>query len=72
MERSGQQQQQNQTLDQKEFLHLFSVLTDLPEYKNALRLANDEGNDLLDANSLLKFLREEQEVFLIFFLIFKN
>ncbi|CAK5092333.1 unnamed protein product [Meloidogyne enterolobii] len=61
LERNGQQQQQNQALDQKEFLHLFSVLTDLPEYKNALRLANDEGNDWLDANSLLKFLREEQE-----------
>ncbi|KAL7072261.1 hypothetical protein ACQ4LE_008625 [Meloidogyne hapla] len=59
LERSGQHQ--NQTLTQKEFLHLFSVLTDLPEYKNALRLANDEGNDWLDANSLLKFLKEEQE-----------
>ncbi|KAF7639855.1 Phosphoinositide phospholipase C [Meloidogyne graminicola] len=37
------------------------VLTDLPEYKNVLRLANNEGNEWLDAFSLKNFLTEEQE-----------
>ena len=36
------------------------MLTDLPEYKSALRLANAEGNDFLDAAGLQKFLTEEQ------------
>jgi hypothetical protein len=50
----------HEALTESEFLDLFAVLTDLPEYKNALRFANSEGNENLDAAGLQKFLTEEQ------------
>ena len=49
-------------LNEAEFLRLFEVLTDLPEYKNALRLANPNGEEFLDAEGVLRFLTEEQHV----------
>ncbi|KAL3118163.1 hypothetical protein niasHT_001937 [Heterodera trifolii] len=48
-------------LNEQEFLRLFSVLTDLPEYRSVLRLANGQGNDFLDAETLRQFLTEEQQ-----------
>ena len=50
-----------EALTEDEFIELFGVLTDLPEYKSALRLATPDGNDQMDAAALQKFLSEEQQ-----------
>lgn len=49
-------------LNETEFIELFGVLTDLPEYRTALRWANSKGEEFLDASDLLKFLIFEQGV----------
>ena len=59
-------------LNLNEFMELFEVLSDLPEYRNALRLANGEGEDKMNAQQLLKFLTEEQEVKSITFICKKS
>ena len=43
-------------------MELFEVLSDLPEYRNALLLANGEGEEKMNAQQLFKFLTEEQKV----------
>uniref|UniRef100_A0A1I8AVI0 Phosphoinositide phospholipase C n=2 Tax=Steinernema glaseri TaxID=37863 RepID=A0A1I8AVI0_9BILA len=49
------------TLDENEFLRLFERLTDRPELRHALRLANEHGMETMNAEELLKFLTEEQK-----------
>lgn len=41
-------------------MQLFEVLSDLPEYRNALLLANNDGEEKLNAEQLVKFLTKEQ------------
>ncbi|KAE9555680.1 hypothetical protein FO519_001151 [Halicephalobus sp. NKZ332] len=48
-------------LNLEEFMELFEVLSDLPEYRNALILANGEGEEKMNAQKLLNFLTEEQQ-----------
>uniref|UniRef100_A0A183CG97 Phosphoinositide phospholipase C n=1 Tax=Globodera pallida TaxID=36090 RepID=A0A183CG97_GLOPA len=48
-------------LNEQEFVRLFSVLTDFPEYRGVLRLANGHGDDFLDASALQQFLTDEQQ-----------
>ncbi|KAI1715497.1 phosphatidylinositol-specific phospholipase c, X domain-containing protein [Ditylenchus destructor] len=50
----------SQSLNEDEFFHLFERLTDLPEYRNALRLANPESEEFLDVPTIHRFLTEEQ------------
>lgn len=49
-------------LDQSDFLELFRVLTDLPEYRAALKQANGGLEESLNAKQLAKFLGEQQKV----------
>ncbi|KAI6181026.1 Phosphoinositide phospholipase C [Aphelenchoides besseyi] len=50
-----------QGLDESEFFQLFQILSDLPEYKSALRLSSANNEEKMDAKGLVKFLREEQK-----------
>lgn len=59
---------QREMLDENEFIKLFEVLTNLSEYRTALRLANSNGEEFLDANDLLKFLIFQQGVCFLKFL----
>ncbi|KAH7729581.1 phosphatidylinositol-specific phospholipase C [Aphelenchoides avenae] len=52
---------QKDALNEDEFFHLFEVLTDLPEYRSALRTANGKDDEVLDSSALLKFLTDEQK-----------
>lgn len=47
-------------LTENGFFELFRILSDLPEYRSALRLASSTGEENMDAKSLVKFLKEEQ------------
>uniref|UniRef100_A0A915E8Q7 Phosphoinositide phospholipase C n=1 Tax=Ditylenchus dipsaci TaxID=166011 RepID=A0A915E8Q7_9BILA len=49
-----------EALNEEEFIHLFEVLTDLPEYRNALRLSSPQSEEFLDVPSLQEFLTQEQ------------
>lgn len=42
-------------------MELFEVLSDLPEYRHALLEANNEGEEKINAQQLLKFLTEVQQ-----------
>ncbi|CAD5218892.1 unnamed protein product [Bursaphelenchus okinawaensis] len=53
-------QKHNKALDETEFFELFRILTDLPEYRNALRQANPDGEESLHAKQLAEFLKTEQ------------
>lgn len=48
-------------LNAEEFMKLFQILSDLPEYRNALIVANGNSEEHLNAQQLLKFLTDEQK-----------
>lgn len=48
-------------MDKDEFFELFRVLTDLPEYRNALRHASEKDEEHLEVKDLVNFLKDEQK-----------
>ena len=60
-ESQAQTGKHRRALNAEEFMKLFEVLSDLPEYRNALILANGNNEENMNAQQLLKFLTEEQQ-----------
>lgn len=48
-------------MDEGGFFELFRILSDLPEYRSALRLASGSDTESMDAKTLCKFLHDEQK-----------
>lgn len=47
-------------LDEAGFFELFRILSDLPEYRSALRFASGTDEESMDIKALIKFLAKEQ------------
>lgn len=41
-------------------MKVFEIITDIPEYRNIVRLANGRGADFLRLDEVCNFLRDEQ------------
>jgi phosphatidylinositol phospholipase C delta len=60
-ESEAQTEKAKGALNAEEFMKLFEILSDLPEYRNALIQANGNNEETMNAQQLLKFLTEEQK-----------
>uniref|UniRef100_A0AC35FS96 Phosphoinositide phospholipase C n=1 Tax=Panagrolaimus sp. PS1159 TaxID=55785 RepID=A0AC35FS96_9BILA len=60
-ESEAQTGKSRRALNAEEFMKLFQILSDLPEYRNALIIANGNSEERLNAQQLLKFLTDEQK-----------
>lgn len=52
--------QNKDALDEDGFFEVFRILSDLPEYRTALRLASSTNEESMSIKDLIKFLKEEQ------------
>ncbi|KAI6175418.1 Phosphoinositide phospholipase C [Aphelenchoides bicaudatus] len=52
--------QKKNALDEAGFFELFRILSDLPEYRSALRFASGVDEESMDTKALVKFLAKEQ------------